>query len=79
MVNANVGIAPTIRKEDDPKPKFEVHILNFSGDLYGKNVKVELVRHIRPEKKFHSVDELKTQMAEDLKQVKSCLVQKQNQ
>ena len=76
---ANVGVAPTIRKEDDPKPKFEVHILNFSGDLYGKNVKVELVRHIRPEKKFHSVDELKAQMAEDLNQIKNCLVQKQNQ
>ena len=76
---ANVGVAPTIRKEDDPKPKFEVHIPDFSGDLYGKTVKVELVRHIRPEKKFHSIDELKAQMAEDLKQIKSCLIQKQNQ
>ena len=76
---ANVGVAPTIRKEDAPEPKFEVHIPGFSGDLYGKNVKVELVRHIRPEQKFNSIDALKAQMTEDLKQVKLCLVQKENQ
>ena len=70
---ANVGVAPTIRKEEDPKPKFEVHIPDFSGDLYGKTVKVELVRHIRPEMKFNSVDELKAQMAIDLTAVKNCL------
>lgn len=71
---ANVGVAPTIRKEDAPKPKFEVHIPNFSGDLYGKQVKAELVSHIRPEKKFNSIDELKLQMAEDLKKAEQLLV-----
>ena len=76
---ANIGVAPTIRKEENPKPKFEVHLMGFSGDLYGKNVKVELVRHIRPEKKFGSVDELKAQMAEDIVKAKECLVQNQNQ
>lgn len=76
---ANVGVAPTIRNEENPKPKFEVHLPGFDGDLYGKNVKVELVRHIRAEKKFQSVDDLKAQMAEDLAQIKTCLVQKDNQ
>ena len=76
---ANVGVAPTVRKEDNPKPKFEVHLPDFSGDLYGKTVKVELVRHIRPEKKFGSFDELKAQMAVDLQIAKECLVQNQNQ
>ena len=76
---ANVGVAPTVRKEENPKPKFEVHIPVFSGDLYGKYVKVELVRHIRPEKKFESLDALKAQMAEDLKKAGECLVQNVNQ
>lgn len=64
---ANAGIAPTVRKEDHPEPKFEVHIPGFSGDLYGKDIKVELVRKIRSEMKFRSLDELKTQMAEDVR------------
>ena len=76
---ANVGVAPTIRKEEAPKPKFEVHLPGFSGDLYGKQVKVELVRHIRQEQKFDSVDALKAQMANDLEQVKKYLVQNENQ
>ena len=76
---ANVGIAPTVRNELKPKPKFEVHILGFSGDLYGKTVKVELVRHIRQEIKFASLDELRSQMSLDLEQIRKCLIQNDNQ
>ena len=71
---ANAGVAPTVREEDDPKPKLEVHIPGFSGDLYDTEVKVELVRKIRPEQKFNGLDELKKQMAADLKLAMTFLI-----
>ena len=76
---ANVGVAPTIRKEAAPLPKFEVHIPDFSGDLYGKFVQVELIRRIRPEQKFDSPESLKKQMKLDLEQVRKCLDQREIQ
>ena len=43
----------------------EVHLLDFSGDLYGKTLNVEFVDLIRPDQRFHSIEELKSQMARD--------------
>lgn len=63
----NVGVKPTIAGERSPLA--ETHILDFSGDLYGKYLRVSFVRHIRPEKKFSSLDELKTQITADIQAV----------
>lgn len=60
----NVGCKPTI--EGKNPVGVETHLLHFSADLYGKEVKVEFLKHIRPEIKFASVEELKQQMAEDI-------------
>lgn len=58
----NIGIRPSWRVE---KPLSETHIFGYEGDLYGKTVRVELVKYLREEKSFSSVDELKEQLEND--------------
>ena len=62
----NIGIAPTVRKEENPAPKVEVHIFGRSLDLYGKRLAVELVSNVRREKRFQSLEELRTQIHADI-------------
>lgn len=59
----NVGTNPTV--SDSDKISVETHILGFNGDVYGKNVKIELVKFLRGEKNFGSVDGLKEQLTLD--------------
>ncbi|MDE6034467.1 MAG: bifunctional riboflavin kinase/FAD synthetase [Ruminococcus sp.] len=60
----NIGVKPTIAGKRTPLA--ETHILDFSGDLYNKNIRVEFNKFIRPEKKFSSVDELRKQISSDI-------------
>lgn len=60
----NIGVKPTIAGERSPLA--ETHILGFSGNLYGRTVRVKLNSFIRSEKKFSSVDELKKQIQADI-------------
>lgn len=62
----NWGIKPTVN--NTPVPIIEVHLLNFSGDLYGQKLKIEVLKKIRDEKKFNSIDELKTQIEKDIEE-----------
>ncbi len=48
-------------------PKLEAHLLNFKGNLYGKNLRIYLEKYIRPFKKFKNEEELKKQIAKDIK------------
>ena len=59
---ANLGRRPTFGKEDIT---FEVHLLGFAGDLYGKHLRVELIDFIRPVRKFAGLAELKAQIEQD--------------
>jgi riboflavin kinase / FMN adenylyltransferase len=59
---ANLGIRPTI---GGTKTQLEAHLFDFSGDLYGKKLAVELLSFIRPERKFENLDALKAQIAQD--------------
>jgi riboflavin kinase / FMN adenylyltransferase len=66
---ANIGTRPTV----DPKrrdPLLEVHVLDFDGDLYGKEIDVEFLFHVRPEKKFAGLDELKSQLKKDVAEIR---------
>lgn len=58
----NIGVRPSWRVE---KPLCETHIFDFSGDLYGQTVTVELIDYLRPEKIFKDVNELKEQLSYD--------------
>lgn len=59
----NVGVRPTI--EGFSKERSETNIIGFDGDLYDKNISVHLLKKIREEMKFGSLDELRNQIAKD--------------
>ncbi|MEZ0343303.1 MAG: bifunctional riboflavin kinase/FAD synthetase [Caldimicrobium sp.] len=60
----NIGFNPTF---DERELSLEVHLLNFatSQDLYNQIIRIEFIKYIRSEKKFSSVEELKTQIEKD--------------
>tara|TARA_Y100000389_G_scaffold170176_1_gene176978 strand:- start:1404 stop:2336 length:933 start_codon:yes stop_codon:yes gene_type:complete len=60
---ANLGYRPTF---DGNKILLEVHLFNFSGNLYNKDLTVEFIKFIRKEKKFKNVNQLKKQIKIDL-------------
>ena len=62
----NYGLKPSI-KENVKKPIAEVHILDFSEDIYGEEIEISLVDKIREEKCFNSLEELKFQILEDIR------------
>ena len=67
----NVGLRPTFAAGDDVR--FEAHLLEFSGDLYGRTLRLELVTHLRDERRFASVDELRVQIGADLELARAAL------
>ena len=64
----NIGNRPTV---DGLKQTFEVHLLDWSGDLYGQQMTVQLQAFLRPEQKFDSLDDLKVQIAQDCEKARS--------
>ena len=60
---ANLGYRPTFNQK---KILLEVHLFNFSGNLYNKLLSVEFLKFIRKEKKFKNVNQLKSQIKKDL-------------
>lgn len=59
----NIGVRPTL---DGSRLFSETHIINFSGNLYGKKLQIQLTDFIRPEIKFNSFEELKEQIKTDI-------------
>lgn len=68
----NIGVKPTV--DYGGQPLAETYIVGFSRDVYDVRIQVRLKRFIRPERKFDSVDELKRQIAEDIKSVQHILI-----
>lgn len=60
----NIGTRPTFG--ENLAPSIETHVMNWEGDLYGDVVRVRFLHRLRDEKKFSSVDELKTQIESDV-------------
>jgi len=60
---ANLGYRPTFNQK---KILLEVHLFNFSGNLYNKHLSVNFLKFIRKEKKFKNINELKSQIRKDL-------------
>jgi riboflavin kinase / FMN adenylyltransferase len=59
----NVGVRPTF---DERVLAVEAHLLDFAGDLYGRQVRLEFVDRVRDEMRFPSVEELKAQVMRDI-------------
>lgn len=61
---ANLGMRPTL---ENPAPtlRFEVHLLDYAGDLYEQELEIAFSEFIRPEQRFANLDELKAQMTRD--------------
>ena len=67
---ANLGFRPTVSGSD---LRLEVNLFDYSGDLYGKRLRVAFVEHLRPEQKFAGLDALKAQIAEDCRRAREIL------
>lgn len=59
----NIGKRPTLANGEDTS--IEVHIMDFHGDLYGKDIQLEFVRRMRDEQRFDSLDALQDQLVQD--------------
>jgi riboflavin kinase/FMN adenylyltransferase len=66
----NVGLCPTF---DNTERTIETYIIDYSGDLYGNDLYVDLVGKLRDEEKFGSIDKLKVQIADDIKRGRKIL------
>ncbi|WP_127531685.1 bifunctional riboflavin kinase/FAD synthetase [Paenibacillus kobensis] len=60
----NHGIKPTF-KDGETAPVLEAHLIGFSGDLYGKPIRIRFITFLRPERKFGGIDELIAQIGRD--------------
>ena len=61
----NVGTNPTF---GGGRRTVEAYLVDYQGDLYGRELKIDIVARLRDEKKFHNAEELKKQVAEDVRQ-----------
>jgi len=66
----NIGMRPTF---GEPERTIEAHIFDFNRDIYGSEVKLEILERIRPERKFESAQALAAQIASDLQRAKQIL------
>lgn len=71
MAATNVGVRPTV--DGDNRVSVEPHILDFDRDIYGKQVRLEFVAHVRGEQKFDGLPALKAQIARDILNVRDLL------
>ena len=58
----NIGIRPTF---NETEPTIETHLLRYSGDLYGRHVRLSFVQRLRDERRFDNVDALRAQIEAD--------------
>jgi riboflavin kinase/FMN adenylyltransferase len=66
----SIGVRPTFDAGDRT---IETHVIDFNGDLYGKQIALQFVKRLRDEIRFANVEELKTQMTKDLEQARRAL------
>jgi len=72
----NIGVNPTF---DEKRLVAETHIFDFDQDIYGKPIKINLLRFLRSEQKFSGIEELSAQIARDIVHAKEVLVEQQNE
>ena len=67
---ANLGYRPTF---DGEGLLLETHLFDFAGDLVGKHLRVRLIGHLRDERKFDGIDDLKAQIVKDSAEARALL------
>ena len=67
---ANVGFRPTV---NGTARRFEVHLFDYEGDLYGEELEVKFFTYLRGEQKFGGLDELKAQIGRDAQAAREAL------
>ena len=67
---ANIGYRPTFNQKEI---LLEVHLFNFSRNLYNKHLTIEFIDFIRKEKKFKNINQLKKQINLDIRKAKKKL------
>ena len=72
----NVGVRPTV--SDVHTVSVEPWILDFDGDLYGRTVRIEFYRQLRPERKFASVEDLRAAILENARETRSYFAEKED-
>ena len=70
---ASLGVRPTV--DEDGEVLLETFVFDWQGHAYGKQVTIEVVKHLRPELKFDGLDALTVQMNEDARQAREVLAQ----
>ena len=65
----NLGHRPTMSSGRSDRT-LEVYLLDFDRDIYGKDLELQFVRYLRPEKKFENVDALVRQIERDVQQAR---------
>jgi len=73
----NIGRRPTFG--NDNERTVEVYILDYSSDIYGKDLKIELIERLRGERKFDDIEALKSQITEDVKRGREILAANDNE
>ncbi len=72
----NIGYNPTFGEN---RLSAETHIFDFNQDIYGKKIKINLLKYLRGEKKFSGPEELAGQIQEDILQAKEILAETQKE
>ncbi len=70
----SVGTSPTFSDKSRSESDVEIHILNFSGNLYGKKLEVEFLQYIREERCYSSPEELKKQIEKDISIIRNIVI-----
>lgn len=71
---ASLGVRPTVKSNG--LAVLEVHLLDYSGDLYGRHVRVEFLHKIRDEAKYPDLETLRAQIARDCDAARACLAER---
>jgi len=69
-----LGQSPTFIDNPPEKPYVEINIFDFSHDIYGQTIEVELIKFLRDDQKFDSVSELRDQIKRDVRAAKDVLL-----
>ena len=67
----NIGFRPTVGGSGQT---IEIHLLDFHGDLYGEKIQIAVLKRLRDEQKFKSVEQLSAQISKDEKAAREWLL-----